>query len=116
MIKNQFDDFDEFIQWLKEDGLKPKKSGRLWRKKIFSNLYNYQDKTLENYNDFKFSKKLKSLIGSRVIYQGIEELILQITFIDKYYIIEMYDHSIIKVKVEMLDVFIDNHVKDSNVD
>ena len=40
MIKNQFDDFDEFIQWLKEDGLKPKKSGRLWRKKIFSNLYN----------------------------------------------------------------------------
>ncbi len=119
MIKNQFDDFDdfdEFIQWLKEDGLKPKKSERLWRKKIFSNLYNYQDKTLENYNDFKFSKKLKSLIGSRVIYQGIEELILQITFIDKYYIIEMYDHSIIKVKVEMLDVFIDNHVKDSNVD
>lgn len=45
---------NEFMEWLKSE--------RLWRKKIFANLYNK--------HDFKFSKKLKSLIGNKVTYQN----------------------------------------------
>ena len=116
MTNNEFDDFDEFIEWLKDDGLKPKKSERLWRKKIFENLYNNHDVTLANYSDFKFSKKIKSLIGNKVTYQNIEQPILEIISNHKYNILKMYDCSVIKVKVEMLDLFIKNHIKVSNVD
>ena len=44
--------FDEFIQWLKMDGLKPNRSERLWKKTIFVHLLNGHKKTLENWEDF----------------------------------------------------------------
>lgn len=44
--------FDKFYDWLKADGLKPKTSERLHRKKIFSSLINNQQMTLDNFSDF----------------------------------------------------------------
>lgn len=44
--------FDEFIQWLKRDGLTPRKSERLWKKTIFSRLRNGHKNTKENWEDF----------------------------------------------------------------
>lgn len=44
--------FDEFIIWLKMDGLTPRKSERLWKKTIFSRLRNGHKRTLENWDDF----------------------------------------------------------------
>lgn len=44
--------FEQFIEWLKQDGLKPRKSERLWRKTIFSKLLNDDKKSIENWEDF----------------------------------------------------------------
>lgn len=44
--------FDEFIQWLKLDGLTPRKSERLWKKTIFLRLINGHKTTQENWEDF----------------------------------------------------------------
>lgn len=44
--------FDEFIIWLKMDGLTPRKSERLWKKTIFSRLRHGHKRTLENWDDF----------------------------------------------------------------
>ncbi len=44
--------FDKFYAWLKEDGLKPRTSERLHRKKIFSSLLNNHQMTLDNFSDF----------------------------------------------------------------
>lgn len=112
MVKNKFDDFDEFILWLKDDGLKPKTSERLWKKKIFSNLLNNHKNTIDNYNDFLVAKKLKSLIGCRVIYHNINKVVFEITSNNPYHILKMDDNSIIKIKNDLLDVFITNYVKD----
>ncbi len=53
---------DAFFQWLKDDGLPPKKSERLWRKTITAKLLNNDKMTKENYQDFldDYSKKLAS--------------------------------------------------------
>lgn len=53
--------FDEFIQWLKLDGLKPKRSERLWKKTIFAHLLNGHKKTLENWEDFMEDFNLKQI-------------------------------------------------------
>jgi len=52
-------DLDLFFEWLKCDGLKPKKSERLWRKTILKNLLNDHKMTLENYHDFLEEKEEK---------------------------------------------------------
>lgn len=51
--------FDEFVQWLKFDGLTPKKSERLWKKTIFSRLLLDDKKTLDNWEDFMVDFNLK---------------------------------------------------------
>lgn len=43
---------ESFFQWLKDDGLAPKKSERLWRKTITQRLLNKDKMTLDNYKDF----------------------------------------------------------------
>jgi len=111
-VKNKFYDFDEFILWLKKDGLKPKRSERLWRKKIFANLVNEHKKIIDNYNDFLLDKKLKNLIGKKVIYQNIEQKILDITINQKDYLFKMHDQSIIRVQHALLNIFIKNHIKE----
>lgn len=44
--------FEQFIFWLKQDGLAPRKSERLWKKTIFSRLINDDKRTIENWEDF----------------------------------------------------------------
>ena len=78
-------DFDTFIQWLIDDGIKAKKSERLWKKTILKNLLHDDKMTLENYYDFleyqeeKMKEKTKShidtfdyfiLIGKTIITQA----------------------------------------------
>lgn len=53
------EEFDRFIEWLKRDGLKPRKSERLWRKTIFSRLLNKDKKTIENWADFMIYQNTK---------------------------------------------------------
>lgn len=78
--------FDQFIEWLKQDGLKPRKSERLWRKTIFARFLNRDKKTIENWEDFMIYQKTKQfeipilkdfdencLIGLGVNIQGIHK-------------------------------------------
>ncbi len=44
---------EAFFQWLKDDGLPPKKSERLWRKTILAKLLNEDKMTIANFEDFK---------------------------------------------------------------
>jgi hypothetical protein len=80
--------FDQFIQWLKQDGLKPRKSERLWRKTIFARLLNNDKKTMENWEDFMIDQNTKKveipilkdfdencLVGIGVNVQGIHKTI-----------------------------------------
>lgn len=53
--------FDQFIEWLKKDGLKPRKSERLWRKTIFVRLINNDKKTMENWEDFMTDQNTKQV-------------------------------------------------------
>lgn len=53
--------FEQFIEWLKQDGLKPRKSERLWRKTIFSKLLNDDKKSIENWEDFLNDKNEKQV-------------------------------------------------------
>lgn len=53
---------EAFFQWLKDDGLPPKKSERLWQKTITAKLLNQDKMTLDNYQDFlkDYHQKLES--------------------------------------------------------
>jgi hypothetical protein len=51
--------FEQFVFWLKQDGLRPRKSERLWKKTIFSRLMNNDKKTIENWEDFMVDFNLK---------------------------------------------------------
>ena len=75
--------FDKFYEWLKADGLKPFKSERLHRKKIFSSLLNNHQMTLDNVNDFIEDYKIqdiKNLQNQIINYQNqlftIDEVII----------------------------------------
>lgn len=85
--------FNEFYEWLKKDGLKPLRSERLHRKKIFSSLLNNEKMTMENFNDFLKDRILKEIsdlkfnkinycnkeifIDDIIIYNSKEEFILK---------------------------------------
>ena len=65
--------FDKFYDWLKADGLKPKTSERLHRKKIFSSLLNNHQMTLDNFKDFLEDIKIqdiKNLQNQTINYQN----------------------------------------------
>ena len=53
--------FDKFYEWLKADGLKPKTSERLHRKKIFASLMANNQMTLDNFNDFLEDIKIQDI-------------------------------------------------------
>jgi hypothetical protein len=59
--KRKIELFDEFYEWLKNDGLKAIKSERLHKKKIFSSLLNNHQMTLDNFTDFLTDKRLKQI-------------------------------------------------------
>ncbi len=80
--------FDQFIEWLKQDGLTPRKSERLWRKTIFARLFNSDKKTMENWEDFMIDQNTKQveiptlkdfdencLVGIGVNVQGVHKTI-----------------------------------------
>ena len=65
--------FDKFYDWLKADGLKPRTSERLHRKKIFSSLLNNHQMTLDNFNDFIEDLRIqdiKNLQNQTINYQN----------------------------------------------
>ncbi len=75
--------FEDFYTWLKDDGLKPRRSERLHRKKIYAALLNNDQMTLENFNDFLESRKIiqiKQLLGQTINLQDqlltIDEVII----------------------------------------
>ena len=109
-MKNLYEDFDEFISWLKRDGLKPKTSERLWRKKIFSNLQNGHKKSLENYADFLLYKKLNSLLGKNIIYKDINSSICEVVNSDLGYLLIMQNRQTLSLKLESIDNFIANFI------
>jgi hypothetical protein len=90
---------EAFFQWLKDDGLVPKKSERLWRKTITKKLLNLDVMTTENYQDFlkEHEQKLKDqipetslkidskvMIGIRVKVEGISKTIKRSVDVDSY--------------------------------
>ena len=85
--------FDEFYNWLVNDGLKAKKSERLHRKKIFASLMANKEMTLDNFKDFLAYKKDDE---KRAFIRRIENLECeQIFYFDCYrYIskIEIFEH------------------------
>ncbi len=52
------EDFDRFIQWLKNEGVKIKLNERWWRQRIFERLLNDDPMTLENWNAYQDNKFL----------------------------------------------------------
>ena len=65
--KRKIELFDEFYEWLKNDGLKAIKSERLHKKKIFSSLLNNHQMTLDNFTDFNRLQFEKAFLPISVI-------------------------------------------------
>jgi hypothetical protein len=110
-MRNSYEDFDEFIEWLKRDGLKPKTSERLWRKKIFSNLQHGHKKSLVNYEDFQFYKKLNSLLKKDVLYKDIKSSIAEVNIEHLDCVLVMQDRHKLRIKLDDLNSFIDTYIK-----
>lgn len=72
--------FEEFYNWLKLDGLIPKKSERLHRKTIFASLMANKKMTIENFEDFLAFKKEDE---KRVFIRRIENLECEQIFFEK---------------------------------
>lgn len=89
--------FKEFYSWLKDDGLKAKKSERLHKKTIFAALLNNHKMTQDNFVDFledrekKFVNNLKNKI---IVLQGEELLISDIKIIDNEHF-NIYTHKMV---------------------
>ena len=85
--------FEQFYNWLKLDGLVPRKSERLHRKKIFASLMANREMTLDNFKDFLAYKKDHE---KRAFIRRIENLECeQIFYLDCYrYIskIDIFEH------------------------
>lgn len=100
--------FNEFYQWLKEDGLKPVKSERLHRKKIFSSLLNNHQHTIDNFYDFLIYKQAHNLKNRRVVYKNIQSIIEKVILTYSPNIIKLFtfNNQIIEVKFNKLESFI----------
>jgi hypothetical protein len=70
--------FDKFYDWLKADGLKPKTSERLHRKKIFSSLLNNHQMTLDNFKDFIEDCKIQDIKGLQYLIINYQNQLLTI--------------------------------------
>jgi|GEM_PF-1383685 len=97
--------FDRFYIWLKDDGLKPKKSERLHRKKIFASLLANDVMTLENFKDFlkdEIKNEVKELIGKEIFYKNESFMISDVEINQKdFYIIA--ENLKMKCTYEQLD-------------
>ncbi|QDF29919.1 hypothetical protein [Halarcobacter anaerophilus] len=94
--------FEEFYEWLKTDGLKPKKSERLHKRKIFASLLASDKMTIDNFNDFlkdrnstAYIKQVKEdeitligeLIGKKIKYKSAEYEIKNMEFLENEFLI-----------------------------
>lgn len=96
--------FESFYQFIKNDGLVPRKSERLHKKKIYANLMNNQKMTLENFEDFLLWDKkesIRNIIGEVINYKGLKGQIIDVSFED--------DNSF---KVQMKEGYIRIQIKD----
>jgi len=85
--------FDKFYDWLKADGLKPKVSERLHKKKIFASLLANDQMTLDNFIDFLEDIKIqniKSLQNQTMNYQN------QLFYIDEVVVNKNLEEFILK--------------------
>lgn len=114
-MKNQYEDFDEFISWLKEDGLKPRTSERLWRKKIFSNLQGGHKKSLANYDDFLLYKKLNSLLNADVVYKDINSSVCEVITENLDCVLVMKNRHRLRIQLGDIDDFIENYMQEKEV-
>jgi len=112
-MKNSYEDFDEFIIWLKIDGLKPKTSERLWRKKIFSNLQNGHQKSLVNYEDFLLYKKLNKLLKKHIIYKNIDSRVSEVRQEHLDIVLVMKDAHKLRIQLDDLASFVNKYIKES---
>ncbi|MCW8895470.1 hypothetical protein [Sulfurimonas sp.] len=110
-MKQKYEDFDEFIAWLKKDGLKPLKSERIWKKKIFANLLNNHAKSVENYKDFLEDKKMRGIIEKKTTYKDFNKLVYSVDKSHNFYKLILEDRSILKVRIEDIDEFIKNYIR-----
>jgi hypothetical protein len=85
------ENFDEFTEWLKKDGLVPRKSERLWKKTILTRLLTNDSMTISNFSDFQADKykaiahkmvgvKFNELVIHKVI---LDETLSSVIFVDK---------------------------------
>ena len=80
--------FEQFYNWLKLDGLVPRKSERLHRKKIFASLMANREMTLDNFKDFlafkkedekrDFLRRIENLEGAQIFYDNYYRYISKI--------------------------------------
>ncbi len=120
--------FEEFILWLKQDGLIPKKSERLWKKTIFAHLLNGHKKTLDNWEDFMedFNHKQinqtpisnfdeNSLRGIGVNVSGIHKTIRHVVKGESISRVFFEDGSDIDTENTVLIKILDAHARSQNV-
>jgi len=101
--------FESFYQFIKNDGLVPKKSERLHKKKIYSNLMNNQSMTLENFEDFLIWDKkesIRSLIGEVINFEGISSIVNDISFIDDEHFKVHMKERIIRIQIKDFEDFV----------
>lgn len=102
--------FKFFYQFIKNDGLVPKKSERLHKKKIYSNLMNNQKMTLENFEDFLIWDKkesIRSLIGEEITYEGISSVVNDISFIDdEHFKVHMKEKNVL-IQIKDFEDFVE---------
>ena len=99
--------FEDFYAWLKADGLKPKTSERLHRKKIFSSLLNNDLITLDNFADFlKDYEKEQILVlkGKIIEINGLPCFIQDIKLEDKLDVFTLITDKNIHLKCKIEDL------------
>lgn len=99
--------FEDFYAWLKADGLKPKTSERLHRKKIFSSLLNNHQMTLDNFSDFlKDYEKEQILVlkGKTIEINGLHCFIQDIKLESKLDVFTLITDNNIHLKCKIEDL------------
>ena len=105
--------FESFYQFLKNDGLGAVKSERLHKKKIYSNLLNNDQMTIDNFQDFlEFEKKetIKNLIGKFINFDNTQSLINDISFLDTKSFKVHTTQRVILIKIEDYENFKEKHI------
>lgn len=102
--------FENFYQWLKEDGLVARRSERMLKKRIFRNLLGNEEMTMENFEDFLEEKQMKSkenfeeLYGKKIRYFDKQVGIL----LQEIILIEKLENQHLKIYTEIGSIVVKN--------